>query len=75
MSSRKFVIACALVAILAFCVGRSSNDATPNRPILKWITRAVGVWLLFRDDQPKPQQIEHQHYVRDASAINHGNAL
>jgi hypothetical protein len=74
--NRKTVLICLVVALLAYTVG--SRSSSPDRPILRWISRAVGVWLMFRDEPPQERPSDNARYVHaigPADGIDHRNAL
>lgn len=74
--SRKSILICVLIAALAYVAGaRGASEPKVDRPVLRWISRAVGFWLLFRQEPP-PQQ-DNARYVHAISpdAIDHRNAL
>lgn len=74
--SRKSILICVLIAALAYVAGaRGASEPKVDRPVLRWISRSVGVWLLFRQEPP-PQQ-DNARYVHAISpdAIDHRNAL
>lgn len=71
--SKKAIIVCVLVGVLAYMAGTNSQGT--NRPILRWVSRAVGVWLLFRDAPPQPQENARYVHTVGPDCIDHRNAL
>lgn len=72
--NRKTLLACIVVGAVAYCLG-SSGPATKDRPILRWVQRAVGLWLVFRDDPPAQQENQARYVHLEPGAVDHRNAL
>lgn len=74
--SRKSILICVLIAALAYVAGaRGASEPKVDRPVLRWISRAVGVWLLFRQDPPPQQDNARYVHTIGPDAIDHRNAL
>lgn len=74
--NRKSILICVLIAVLAYVAGsRVTSEPRPDRPILRWISRAVGIWLLFREEPPQPQENARYVHAIGPDAIDHRNAL
>lgn len=71
--SRKSLVVCVLVAVLAYWAGTSAQPQS-GRPVLRWLSRAAGLWLLFRDEPPPQENARYVHAI-GADAIDHRNAL
>lgn len=74
--SRKSILICVLIAALAYVAGaRGASEPKVDRPVLRWISRAVGVWLLFRQEPPPQQDNARYVHTIGPDAIDHRNAL
>lgn len=71
--NRKSLIVCILVGILAYSLG-AAGAGSKDRPILRWVSKAVGLWLVFRDAPPPPAN-EARYVHLEPGAVDHRNAL
>lgn len=71
--TRKTLLACIVVGVIAYVLG-SSGVGSKDRPILRWVSKAVGLWLVFRDEPP-PQENQTRYVHIEAGAVDHRNAL
>jgi len=67
----KTIVVVLLIAAAAYSIGAS--NAGGNRPILRLLGRIAGVWLLFREPPPAPQESRYVHAT--GGGIDHRNAL
>lgn len=71
--NRKLVLLVIVAAAVAYWAGSSAAPKT-DRPILRWISRAVGLWLMVRDEPPR-QENQARYVHLEPGAVDHRNAL
>lgn len=71
--NRKTVVVVLVAAALAYWAG-SASVAKRDRPILRWVSRAVGLWLMMRDEPPR-QENQARYVHLEPGSVDHRNAL